>query len=402
MYPNRWWLWASALILAWLLAGSAVAQTVVSRLNLVSGPERTRISLDLSQKVEPHTFLLADPYRTVIDLPQVAFRWAEALPTPADGPVAGFRHGQFRPGTSRLVVDLRQPMQIVQAQVLPPGGGQGWRLVLDLAPITREAFLAAIGTSSATAAVPPKPSPPTQDGQMPRRSDGRRTVILDPGHGGIDPGATGVGGIREKTLTLEIAQDLKRVLEASGRYHVVLTRTEDTFIRLRERIQIARQARGEIFLSLHADALSDTNFRGMTIYTLSDKASDAEAEALAQRENKAELIAGVDLTDEPPEVASILIDLAQRETMNLSARLAGHLVQELSKEAQLLRNGHRFAGFAVLKAPDVPSALVELGYLSNRQDSQQLVQPAYRRRLGQAMLRALDQFFKSRPGGRAG
>jgi N-acetylmuramoyl-L-alanine amidase len=290
----------------------------------------------------------------------------------------------------------------VQAQVLPPGGGQGWRLVLDLAPITREAFLAAIGTSSATAAVPPKPSPPTQDGQMPRRSDGRRTVILDPGHGGIDPGATGVGGIREKTLTLEIAQDLKRVLEASGRYHVVLTRTEDTFIRLRERIQIARQARGEIFLSLHADALADTNFRGMTIYTLSDKASDAEAEALAQRENKAELIAGVDLTDEPPEVASILIDLAQRETMNLSARLAGHLVQELSKEAQLLRNGHRFAGFAVLKAPDVPSALVELGYLSNRQDSQQLVQPAYRRRLGQAMLRALDQFFKSRPGGRAG
>ena len=402
MYPNRWWLWASALILAWLLAGSAVAQTVVSRLNLVSGPERTRISLDLSQKVEPHTFLLADPYRTVIDLPQVAFRWAEALPTPADGPVAGFRHGQFRPGTSRLVVDLRQPMQIVQAQVLPPGGGQGWRLVLDLAPITREAFLAAIGTSSATAAVPPKPSPPTQDGQMPRRSDGRRTVILDPGHGGIDPGATGVGGIREKTLTLEIAQDLKRVLEASGRYHVVLTRTEDTFIRLRERIQIARQARGEIFLSLHADALTDTNFRGMTIYTLSDKASDAEAEALAQRENKAELIAGVDLTDEPPEVASILIDLAQRETMNLSARLAGHLVQELSKEAQLLRNGHRFAGFAVLKAPDVPSALVELGYLSNRQDSQQLVQPAYRRRLGQAILRALDQFFKSRPGGRAG
>ena len=174
MYPNRLWLWASALILAWLLAGSAVAQTVVSRLNLVSGPERTRISLDLSQKVEPHTFLLADPYRTVIDLPQVAFRWAEALPTPADGPVAGFRHGQFRPGTSRLVVDLRQPMQIVQAQVLPPGGGQGWRLVLDLAPITREAFLAAIGTSSATAAVPPKSSPPTQDGQMPRRSDGRQ------------------------------------------------------------------------------------------------------------------------------------------------------------------------------------------------------------------------------------
>lgn len=404
MYPNRWWIWASAVLLAWILAGSASAQVVASRLHLVSGPERARITLDLSQRVEPHTFLLADPYRAVVDLPQVAFRWAEAPPTPADGPISGFRHGQFKPGTSRLVVDLRQPMQIVQAQIAAPSGGQGWRLVLDLAPVTREAFLAALGSpaAGAAAAPPPRPPQPAQDGQMPRRPDGRRTVVLDPGHGGIDPGATGVGGVREKALTLEVAQDLKRVLEASGRYHVVLTRTDDTFIRLRERIQIARQARGEIFLSLHADALTDTNFRGMTIYTLSDKASDAEAEALAQRENKAELIAGVDLSDEPPEVASILIDLAQRETMNLSARLAGHLVQELSKEAQLLRNGHRFAGFAVLKAPDVPSALVELGYLSNRQDSQQLAQVAYRRRLGQAVLRALDQFFKSRPGARAG
>lgn len=403
MYPNRSWIWVSTVFLVWLFAGTAAAQIVVSRLNLISGPERTRVTLDLSQKVEPHTFLLADPYRAVVDLPQVAFRWAEALPTPPDGPVSGFRHGLFKPGTSRLVVDLRQPMRVVQAQVLEPGQGQGWRLVLDLAPITREAFLQTVAAPSAMAPpVPPRPVQPPQDGQMPRRTDGRRTVVLDPGHGGIDPGATGVGGIREKTLTLEIAQDLKRVLEASGRYHVVLTRTEDTFIRLRERIQIARLARGEIFLSLHADALTDTNFRGMTIYTLSDKASDAEAEALAQRENKAELIAGVDLSDESPEVASILIDLAQRETMNLSARLAGHLVQELSKEAQLLRNGHRFAGFAVLKAPDVPSALVELGYLSNRQDSQQLSQPAYRRRLGQAMLRALDQFFKSRPGARAG
>jgi len=237
---------------------------------------------------------------------------------------------------------------------------------------------------------------------MPRRADGRRTIVLDPGHGGVDPGTIGVGGVREKTLTLEIAQDLKRILEASGRYHVVLTRTDDSFIRLRERIQIARSSRGEIFLSLHADALGDASFRGMTVYTLSDKASDAEAEALAQRENKADLIAGVDLRDEAPEVASILIDLAQRETMNLSARLAGHLVQELSREAQMLRNGHRFAGFAVLKAPDVPSALIELGYLSNRQDAQQLAQTAYRRRLGQAVLKALDRFFKSRPGARAG
>lgn len=391
------------LVLAWLLAGPALAEAVVSRLQVVSGAERTRITLDLSQKVDSHAFLLADPYRAVIDLPQVAFRWAEALPTPPDGPVAGFRHGLFRPGTSRLVVDLRQPMRFVQAQAVAPGQGQGWRLVIDLAPTSREAFMQAVAAPSPPPPAAAKPAAPSQDGQMPRRPDGRRTVVLDPGHGGIDPGTTGVGGIQEKALTLDVAQDLKRVLEASGRYHVVLTRTADSFIRLRERIALARTSRAEIFLSLHADALGDASFRGMTVYTLSDKASDAEAEALAQRENKAELIAGVDLSDESPEVASILIDLAQRETMNLSARLAGHLVQELSREAQLLRNGHRFAGFAVLKAPDVPSALIELGYLSNRQDAQQLTQVQYRRRLGQAVLRALDQFFKSRPGGtRAG
>ena len=399
MYANRRWIGAWVLVLAWLLAGPALAEAVVSRLQVVSGAERTRITLDLSQKVDSHAFLLADPYRAVIDLPQVAFRWAEALPTPPDGPVAGFRHGLFRPGTSRLVVDLRQPMRFVQAQAVAPAQGQGWKLVIDLAPTSRDAFLQAVAAPSPPP--PPaaaKPPAPSQDGQMPRRADGRRTVVLDPGHGGIDPGTTGVGGIQEKALTLDVAQDLKRVLEASGRYHVVLTRTADSFIRLRERISLARTSRAEIFLSLHADALGDSSFRGMTIYTLSDKASDAEAEALAQRENKAELIAGVDLSDESPEVASILIDLAQRETMNLSARLAGHLVQELSRETQMLRNGHRFAGFAVLKAPDVPSALIELGYLSNRQDAQQLAQVQYRRRLGQAVLRALDQFFKSRPG----
>lgn len=409
MCANRRRTWAWIVALAWLIAGlaaPALAETVISRLTLTSGAERTRIVLDLSQRVEPRTFVLADPYRAVLDLPQVTFRWSEALPAPVDGPISGFRHGLFKPGTSRLVIDLRQPMRIVQAQVIEPGPGQGnqgtgWRLALDLVPTTREAFLQAVATPPPPAQAA-RPSTPPQDGQMPRRADGRRTVVLDPGHGGIDPGTTGVGGVREKVLTLDVANDLKRVLEASGRYHVVLTRTSDTFIRLRERIAIARAERAEIFLSLHADALGDAGFHGMTVYTLSDKASDAEAEALAQRENKAELIAGVDLNEESPEVASILIDLAQRETMNLSARLAGHLVQELSREAQLLRNGHRFAGFAVLKAPDVPSALIELGYLSNRQDAQLLGQTAYRRRLGQAVLRALDNFFKQRPGAARG
>jgi N-acetylmuramoyl-L-alanine amidase len=417
MYATFRRLWALLAVLAAFAIGPAAAESIASRLSVSVGPDRARIVLELSQRTEHRVFVLADPYRVVLDLSQVSFRWAEPPPSPADGPVAGFRHGTFQPGVSRLVVDLRQPMRVVQTSVIEPGQGQGWRLALDLIATTRDAFLQAVAApappppvpgaaQSPTAQTPASPAPgakppaaasrPGQDGQMPRRADGRRTVVLDPGHGGVDPGTIGVGGVYEKVLTLEIARDLKRVLEASGRYHVVLTRSNDSFIRLRDRIAIARVARAEVFLSLHADALADASFRGMTVYTLSDKASDSESEALAQRENKADLIAGVDLTDESPEVASILIDLAQRETMNLSARLAGNLVQELSREASMLRKGHRFAGFAVLKAPDVPSALVELGYLSNRQDAQLLAQTQHRRKLGQAVLRALDQFFKTR------
>ncbi len=230
------------------------------------------------------------------------------------------------------------------------------------------------------------------------RPPAKRVIALDPGHGGIDPGTIGASGTLEKNLTLDVAREIKRTLEATQRYRVVLTREDDTFIRLRDRIQVARAAAAELFVSLHADALGDAKFRGATVYTLSDKASDAEAEALAQRENKADLIAGIDLTDEAPEVTGILIDLAQRETMNLSARLAGYLVQEMAHETQLLRRSHRFAGFAVLKAPDVPSTLIELGYLSNRQDETMLNQPAYRRRLANAMLHAIDRFFQAHGG----
>jgi N-acetylmuramoyl-L-alanine amidase len=225
-------------------------------------------------------------------------------------------------------------------------------------------------------------------------------VALDPGHGGVDPGTIGASGTLEKNLTLEVAREVKRALEASGRYRVVLTREDDSFVRLRERIQIAHTAAAELFISFHADALADAKFHGATVYTLSDKASDAEAEALAQRENKADLIAGIDLTDEAPEVTGILIDLAQRETMNLSARLASDLVEEVGHETSFLKQSHRFAGFAVLKAPDVPSALIELGYLSNRQDEASLNQAAYRKRLAGAILRALDRFFQTHPPGK--
>ncbi|MGF1640590.1 MAG: N-acetylmuramoyl-L-alanine amidase, partial [Rhodospirillales bacterium] len=216
---------------------------------------------------------------------------------------------------------------------------------------------------------------------------------IDPGHGGADPGAIGVSGVHEKDVTLAAARDLRSALERLGGYRVVLTRDDDRSVSLRERIAIARRVDADLFVSLHADAMPSAQVRGASVYTLSETASDAEAALLAERENKADLITGVDLTYETAEVANILIDLAQRETKNRSARLAARVVDELQRETQLLRNTHRFAGFAVLKAPDVPSVLVELGFLSNRQDEQALRDTAYRRRLAAAIARGIDRYF---------
>lgn len=224
-------------------------------------------------------------------------------------------------------------------------------------------------------------------------ADGKPVVVIDPGHGGADPGAIGVSGVYEKYITLAMARELKTQLEKNGRYKVFLTRDRDVFIRLRDRIAIARQYNADLFISLHADSVGSAQMKGLSVYTLSQNSSDAEAQALADKENKADLIAGVDLSHESADVANILIDLAQRETMNRSAGFAGGVVDEVGREVDLLGNTHRFAGFAVLKAPDVPSVLVEMGYLSNDQEERSLRQPEYRAKLAKGISRAVDRFF---------
>jgi N-acetylmuramoyl-L-alanine amidase len=239
------------------------------------------------------------------------------------------------------------------------------------------------------------PIPPPVPKAKPR-GDIRHVVAVDAGHGGVDPGTIGTSGIYEKVITLAMARELKSRMEATGRYRVVLTRDRDIFLPLRERVAIARAHGAELFISLHADSNPNPKTRGGSIYTLSEVASDKEAELLAAKENKADLIAGMDLSHESPEVTSILLDLAQRETMNYSATVAAMMVKELSKSVQLLGKSHRFAGFAVLKAPDVPSVLFELGYLSNRSEEKLLKQSDYRRKLADAVTRAIDRFFKQR------
>jgi N-acetylmuramoyl-L-alanine amidase len=221
-------------------------------------------------------------------------------------------------------------------------------------------------------------------------------VVLDPGHGGKDPGAIGASGTYEKNVTLEMGRQLRQALEATGRYKVVMTRDRDTSIRLRERVAKGRHAGADLFISIHADALRDSGVRGLSVYTLSENASDDEAAQLAERENKADILLGMDLSNESPDVANILIDLAQRETKNKSVRFANSLIGQLPADVKKLDKTRRYAGFAVLKAPDVPSVLVEMGFLSNRSDEKLLRTSGYRAKLAAALVRSVDDFFSLR------
>ncbi|MBV9521816.1 MAG: N-acetylmuramoyl-L-alanine amidase [Alphaproteobacteria bacterium] len=258
----------------------------------------------------------------------------------------------------------------------------------------RRALLRSLAAASACLAGGRVLSPAAAHAQAKFKPSPRKhIVVLDAGHGGIDPGAIGLSGIYEKEIALTTTKLLAQALEASRRYTVVLTRSDDEFIALQDRVARARAAQGELFLSIHADALPDPDMRGASVFTLSEKASDREAAALAARENKADLIAGIDLSRHAPEVSTILIDLARRQTNNLSIGLARRLVGELGHEVRLLNNSHRSAGFAVLKAPDIPSALVELGALSNRDEDRALRTPAYRQRLATSLARSVNDYF---------
>lgn len=415
--------------------GVAAAPPLVSSLSIKDQPGSTRLVLELSQRADYRVFLLNEPMRLVLDLPPVV--WRLGTPQPPAGVVAGYRFGQFDSGTARLVLDLATPAR-VRRSGYELHAGKGNRLVLELEPVSAEAFAAEVQpwtpsgpmlkTTPSTVAVAPPASTVGQAAAVPlpraptpspaavspprtvesasiagaakpgvRRGDSKKIIVIDPGHGGVDPGAIGAGGTQEKDLTLALAREIRRQLEATGRYRVVLTRDEDIFIQLRERVARARVANADLFLSIHADSIGTAQTRGASIYTLSETASDAEAAALAARENRADIIAGVDLSAENKEVASILIDLAQRETMNRSAVVAHTLVNELGHEIQLLPNRpHRFAGFAVLKAPDIPSVLMEMGYLSNRQDEVLLGRPLHRTKIAAAIVRAIDGYFGRR------
>lgn len=376
-----------------LFPATACAEPSVIGARIGKHPGTTRFVLDLSAAVEFKLFTLNAPYRVVIDLPRVRWDIQEGGLDQGGGLIKRYRFGHFTPETSRVVLDLEAPVGIKEAFILPPEGDAGHRLVVDLEPVGEAEFLERLKSASP----PPAPSEATTFGTVQQAPFGKRVVVIDPGHGGIDPGAVGASGIYEKDVTLAAGLKLKEILEATGRYSVVMTRERDVFVPLRERVAVGRNAGGELFISLHADLIRDPNIRGASVYTLSEKASDQETAELAARENKSDVIAGVDLSDQyDEEVAAILITLTQRETMNCSAIFAWLLVPELAKNGKVVRNSHRSAGFRVLKAPDMPSILVELGYLSNAQDKAILESGRGRAELMESLARTVDRYFEKR------
>ena len=381
--------------------GAALAQSaaypIATDVRLAGDLTQTRLIMDLSRKIELHAFTLADPYRVVIDIPQVVFRLPQKAGDSGRGLVKAFRFGLMMEGGSRIVLDLAKPVRVQKAFVMEAEAGDPARLVLDLVATDRASFLRQIALDEKllTERAPVRPQPQINTG------DSRPVVVLDPGHGGIDTGTHAPSGQLEKDIVLDFAKRLRERLEKAGKYRVLMTRSDDTFIALGDRVDIARKANAALFVSIHADSLphGEGDAQGATIYTLSNKASDAEAALVAEKENRADVIAGVDLKGEPDDVAGILIDLAQRETKTFSVQFAHKLVADLRGVARLHKQPLKSAGFRVLRAPDVPSVLVELGYVSNREDLRSLLSEAWRDRTADSIAKAIESYMSTHVAG---
>ncbi|MEZ0223676.1 MAG: N-acetylmuramoyl-L-alanine amidase [Alphaproteobacteria bacterium] len=384
----------------------------------------TRLVITFNRKTDFRVFHLADPARIVIDLPPAAWNVAKSQ-FMLHGLLQGYRSGTLDDGLTRVIFDLRKTAVVDESYFLPKNDFEKDRLVIDLKPASANlfdgrlsdvfgnrdlkgpgapAFVSGYGDvrnkSVQRLAVPVEPlsAPPAAlpvKAPLNNKQHKRYTIVIDAGHGGGDPGATGPYGIREKNITLAVAKEIERQLEETGRYNVVLTRSRDVYIKLRERVDISRRVKGDLFVSIHADKIGRTNVRGASIYTLSENASDAETARLAEEENNAGVVAGVDLAAESEDVAGILLDLAMREKMNESKLLSHYLETAfMNNNVRLLPNSHRAAGFAVLKAPDVPSVLIETGFLSNGEEAKLLGSSQFQSRIAGAVVDGIDSYFR--------
>jgi N-acetylmuramoyl-L-alanine amidase len=361
---------------------------------LTSEAGKTRLAITLSKPVEARAAVMERPDRVIVDLPEVNFQLPPDPGPRHEGLVASYRYGLFAPGRSRLVIELAQPARVERLETASAEADGTSVLTIDLARVDREAFRKTAAADARVAVAPP----PTAVAVPVEREDRRPLIVIDPGHGGIDPGAHAHTGVPEKDIVFAFSQRLKARLEAKGRYRVLMTRDDDVFIPLSERVRIARAAKADLLVSIHADTISGApQVRGLTVYTGSERASDAESAQVADRENKADAVAGLEPEEGADEgVADILQDLIRRETRGFSHAFAGKVIRELSPVMKLNVKPHREARFVVLRAPDVPAVLVELGYLSSSKDTDLLTSDEWRDRTTASMSAAIDRFFSTR------
>ncbi|UCI05890.1 N-acetylmuramoyl-L-alanine amidase [Mesorhizobium sp. B1-1-8] len=392
-------------LLAMLLGLTAVsrADSLLGATGYKMAGDATRMRIVMSFDREPDIkwFLLRSPNRLVVDLPRTRFA-ISAKDVKPRGLVQAVRYGDQGDG-SRLILTGKGPFAIDKLDVLKNDDGSGYRIAIDMSAASEREFDQALANQALTTGSTVSTDKGGRVGTGPISNPGHRfTVVIDPGHGGVDGGAESAAGTVEKNVTLAFAAELRDRLAAVGKYDVFMTRDSDEYLRLDDRVRIARQHEADLLISIHADTINVRGLRGATVYTLSDKASDPEAQALADRENLSDQFAGMVIKDDNKEVTDILIDLIRRETHSFSMSFAHTLVGQLSTSVGLINNPQRSAGFKVLKAPDVPSVLVELGYLSNAKDEAQLLNADWRGKAAQSITNAVALFATAKTAARAG
>ncbi len=385
-----------------LVNGDAHAdnERVIAFAGRIAGDENsTRVLIDFDRSVDVKTFYMDQPDRIIIDLPETVFNLGDDSGMKPRGLVSFIRFGSINEGLSRIVLSLRSPAKISGVEIKPRTSEAGFRLVVDIDKVTASEFTELVNTDREEADKTLSEAPALK-GEKPAaniKDAGKLTIILDPGHGGIDGGAVGKGGVLEKDIVLSFSRILKEILEQVGPFNVLMSRNSDDFVRLSQRLDFSRNNNADLFISVHADSLKQRSVRGSTIYTLSKKASDRLSEQLAESENSVDLVAGLSLEkDEEAIVTDILADLTTRETKQFSRQFSSLLLRELEDRVTMIKNPRRSASFNVLMAPEVPGILLELGYLSNPEDEKLLASVEWQEKIAGLVSQAVVKFFEPR------